>query len=184
VCQLLSPKRASSKARTLCSASRELGRRAPLPSGEVFESLLLSWGSAFSCRGRPVLSFALRRLKSCPTPSGLAYSMPQSPSRTRGLGRMCSDPTLLHDLLKLSPRFLGGNELLTPPFSATRLTRATHPLRRLRRRYSTTSGTDADCSPTLRQPRPDCGICPTSRASEHPHPLEQVRVAMALFQLV
>ncbi len=44
--------------------------------GEVFlKASCLLW-SAFSWRGRPVLSFALRRLRNWPTPSGWEYSMP------------------------------------------------------------------------------------------------------------
>ena len=38
--------------------------------GEVFLKVSCSSGSAFSCRGRPVFFFTLRRLKSWPTPSG------------------------------------------------------------------------------------------------------------------
>src|SRR5215204_4359197 len=40
------------------------------PLGKVFLKASCSCGSAFSCRGRPVLSFTLWRLRSCPTPSG------------------------------------------------------------------------------------------------------------------
>src|SRR5215207_11053422 len=50
----------------------------PYPTGEVFLKASCSSGSAFSCRGLPVLSFTFRRLRSCPTPSGWEYSMPRS----------------------------------------------------------------------------------------------------------
>src|SRR5215204_6449083 len=40
------------------------------PIGKLFLKASCSSRSAFSCRERPVLSFTLRRLRSCPTPSG------------------------------------------------------------------------------------------------------------------
>ena len=42
----------------------------PYLIGEVFLKASCSSVSAFSCRGRPVLSLTFRRLRSCPTPSG------------------------------------------------------------------------------------------------------------------
>jgi hypothetical protein len=36
----------------------------PYPIGKLFLKASCCWGSAFSCRGRPVLSFTLRRLRS------------------------------------------------------------------------------------------------------------------------
>src|SRR5215217_9251583 len=50
----------------------------PYPTGKLFLKASCCWGSAFSWRGLPVLSFTFRRLKSCPTPSGWEYSMPRS----------------------------------------------------------------------------------------------------------
>src|SRR5829696_950363 len=44
--------------------------------GEVFWKASCVSGSAFSWRGRPVLSLTLRRLRSWPTSSGCEYSMP------------------------------------------------------------------------------------------------------------
>src|ERR671910_23150 len=45
-------------------------------TGEVFLNACCASGAASSWRGRPLLSFTLRRLRSWPTPSGWAYSMP------------------------------------------------------------------------------------------------------------
>jgi hypothetical protein len=45
--------------------------------GEVFLKASCSSRSAFSWRGLPVLSLTFRRRRSCPTPSGWAYSMPR-----------------------------------------------------------------------------------------------------------
>src|SRR5215203_854497 len=54
----------------LSAATLPLPYGLPYPIAEVFFKASCSSGSAFSCRGRPVLSLTLRRLKSCPTPSG------------------------------------------------------------------------------------------------------------------
>src|SRR5215208_2699023 len=64
-------------------------------AGEVFLKASCSFWSAFSWRGRPVLSLTLRRLRSWPTPSGCEYSMPWRSLRNSSAWAMVA----------ISPRF-------------------------------------------------------------------------------
>src|SRR5215208_325045 len=74
---------------------------AALPDGvgEVFLKASCSSGSAFSWRGLPVLSFTLRRLRSWPTPSGWAYSMPCRSRRNSSAW----------PIVAISPRFIASS---------------------------------------------------------------------------
>src|SRR5215208_4726476 len=66
--------------------------------GEVFLNACCSFWSASSWRGRPVLSLTLRRLRSWPTPSGWAYSMPWCSLRNSSASEMVA----------ISPRFMAS----------------------------------------------------------------------------
>src|SRR4029450_11130663 len=67
-------------------------------SGEVFLNASCSFWSSSSWLGRPVLSFTLRRLRSWPTPSGWAYSMPWRSLRNSSASEMVA----------ISPRFMAS----------------------------------------------------------------------------
>src|SRR5829696_1264694 len=67
-------------------------------TGKLFLNACCSFWSASSWRGRPVLSLTLRRLKSWPTPSGWAYSMPWRSRRNSSASEMVA----------ISPRFMAS----------------------------------------------------------------------------
>src|SRR5215204_1768111 len=67
-------------------------------TGKLFLNACCSFWSASSWRGRTVLSLTLRRLKSWPTPSGWAYSMPWRSLRNSSASEMVA----------ISPRFMAS----------------------------------------------------------------------------
>ena len=147
---------------------------------EVFLKASCSSGSAFSCRGRPVLSLTLRRLRSWPTPSGCEYSMPCRSLRNWSAWADGCDLPLLHGLLQVLEGF-GRDQLLSAALAHPTLEKllesallvACEPSLALTPRVAQRLGGLPQVTAFLRLQEP-----------EHPHPLEQVRVAMVLFELL